>query len=146
MTTRNFENRIASGHFFPLPNVIFSLGLTAGELAVYSYLLYCEDRETYQCYPSYRKIGAAVGLSPNTVAKCVRALEDKELITTEPTKISTVSGTPRNGTLLYTILPIQPALDSYNERQMVLADSESKMRKAAGRLGKLSHQQAEQPL
>ncbi len=74
-TTRNFENRIAnshpSGHFFPLPNAIFSLGLTANELAVYSYLLYCEDRETYQCYPSYKKIGQATSLSPNTVAKCV---------------------------------------------------------------------------
>ncbi len=84
---------------------------------MYSYLLYCEDRETHQCYPSYQTIGAAVNLCPNTVAKCVRALEDKGLITTEPTKISTANGTPRNGTLLYTILPIQPALDSYNERQ-----------------------------
>ncbi len=121
ITTRNFENHIASnhfnGHFFPLPNAIFSLGLTANELAVYSYLLYCEDRETYQCYPSYKKIGQAISLSPNTVAKCVRALEDKGLITTEPTKISAANGTPRNGTLRYTILPIQSALDSYNERQ-----------------------------
>ncbi len=113
---------------------------------MYSYLLYCEDRETYQCYPSYKKIGQAISLSPNTVAKCVWALEDKGLITTEPTKISAANGKPRNGSLLYTILPIQSALDCYNERQMVLADSESKMRKAAGRLGKLSHQQAEQPL
>ncbi len=128
-TTRNFENCIASGHFFPLPNAIFSLGLTANELAVYSYLLYCEDRRTYQCYPSYKKIGQATSLSPNTVAKCVRALEDKGLITTEPTRISTASGTPRNGTLLYTILPIQPALDSYNERQMALARSEAEMEK-----------------
>ncbi len=113
---------------------------------MYSYLLYCEDRETYQCYPSYQTIGAAVNLCPNTIAKCVRSLEDKGLITTEPTKISTANGKPRNGTLLYTILPIQAALDSYNERQMILADSESKMRKAAGQLSKLSHQQARQPL
>ncbi len=82
-----------------------------------AYLLYCEDRETHQCYPSYQMIGAAVNLCPNTVAKCVRALEDKGLITTEPTKISAANGKPRNGTLLYTILPIQPALDCYNERQ-----------------------------
>ncbi len=101
-TTRNFAKHIASGHpsghFFPLPNAIFSLGLTASELAVYSYLLYCEDRETYQCYPSYKKIGQAISLSPNTIAKCVQALEDKELITTEPTKISTAIGKPCNGT------------------------------------------------
>ncbi len=117
ITTQIFANHIASGHFFPLPNAIFSLGLTASELAVYSYLLYCEDRRTYQCYPSYRKIGAAVNLSPNTVAKCVRALEDKGLITTEHTKISAANGMPHNGTLLYTIRPIQEALDFYNERQ-----------------------------
>ncbi len=36
-------------NFFPLPNEIFSLELSSGELAVYSYLLYCEDRKTYRC-------------------------------------------------------------------------------------------------
>jgi len=87
------------------------LGLTSSELAVYSYLLYCEDRETYQCYPSYKKIGQATSLSQNTVAKCVQALEDRGFITTEPTKISAANGTPRNGTLLYTIRPIQSAMD-----------------------------------
>ncbi len=125
--------------------MIFSLGLTAGELAVYSYLLYCEDSETYQCYPSYQTIGVAVNLCPNTVAKCVKTLEDKGLITTEPTRISTASGTPRNGTLRYTIRPIQEALDFYNEQQMALAESENKIRKAAGRLNKPSHHQAERP-
>ncbi len=135
-----------TGHFFSLPSAIFSLGLTANELAVYSYLLYCEDRETYQCYPSYKKIGQATSLSQNTVAKCVRALEDKGLITTEPTKISATNGMPRNGTLRYTILPIQPALDSYNERQMALAHNETKMEKFTQKLAKRSGaQQAERP-
>ncbi len=114
---------------------------------MYSYLLYCEDRETHQCYPSYQTIGAAVKLCPNTVAKCVRALEDKGLIATRPTKISTANGTPRNGPLLYTILPIQPALDCYNERQMALAQSEAEMEKLTRRLEKRSDaRQAEQPL
>jgi len=52
-------------NYFPLPNVIFSLGLSPGEIAVYSYLLYCEDRKTYQCHPSYKTIGRAVGMSTN---------------------------------------------------------------------------------
>lgn len=129
---------IPAGIIFLCQTLFFSLGLTASELAVYSYLLYCEDRETYQCYPSYRKIGKAVSLSENTVAKCVHGLEDKGLITTEPTKIFAAKGKPRNGTLLYTIRPIQEALDSYNERQMALAESESKMRKRARRLEKSS--------
>ncbi len=113
---------------------------------MYSYLLYCEDRETHQCYPSYQTIGAAVNLCPNTVAKCVRALEDKGLITTEPTKISAANGMPRNGTLRYTILPIQAALDSYNERQMALAHSEAKIEKRTRKIAKRSSaQQAERP-
>ena len=39
-------------NYFPLPNEIFLLGLTPGELAVYSYLMRCEDRKTHQCHPS----------------------------------------------------------------------------------------------
>ena len=33
-------------NYFPLPNEIFLLDLTPGELAVYSYLMRCEDRRT----------------------------------------------------------------------------------------------------
>ena len=41
--------------------------------------------KTYQCYPSYKTIGHAIGMSENTVAKYVRQLEEKGLIYTEPT-------------------------------------------------------------
>lgn len=96
--------------YFPLPNGIFCLGLCSGEIAVYAYLLYCEDRKTFQCYPSYRTIGRAVGLSRNTVKKYVAELERKHLIVTEPTIIYTKDGIKRNGNLLYTILPIEQAV------------------------------------
>ena len=56
------------GNFFSLPNKIFLLGLRPGELAVYSYLRRCEDRATHQCWPSYKTIGKAVGMSENTVS------------------------------------------------------------------------------
>ena len=36
-------------NYFQLPNEIFLLGLSPGALAVYSYLLCCENRKTYQC-------------------------------------------------------------------------------------------------
>lgn len=75
-------------NYFPLPNEIFLLGLTPGELAVYSYLMRCEDRKTHQCHPSYRTIGKFVHLSPNTVAKHVNGLREKRLITTENTRLS----------------------------------------------------------
>lgn len=54
-------------YYFTLPNEIFPLGLEAGAIAVYSYLLRCEDRKTHQCWPSYKTIGIAVNLSKNTV-------------------------------------------------------------------------------
>ncbi len=101
-----------------MPNEIFTLGLSAGEIAVYAYLLFCEDRETHLCYPSFRKIGQCTGMSPNTVRKYITQLEDKYLIETLPTTVWTWDGTARNGTLLYTILPIHEAVNYHLERQL----------------------------
>lgn len=112
-----YPTRDAITNYFPLPNEIFSLGLTAGEIAIYSYLMYCEDRKTFRCYPSYRSIGKAVGMSINTVRKYVKALEDKSLITTMPTSIVTKRGNKQNGSLLYNIRPIEEAIQhNYSEQ------------------------------
>ena len=105
-------------NYFPLPNVIFSLGLSPGEIAVYSYLLYCEDRKAYQCHPGYKTIGRAVGMSINTVQKYIAELCEKGVISIENTSVITKSGQKRNGTLRYTILPIQNAVDLYHQRQL----------------------------
>lgn len=105
-------------NYFPLPNVIFSLSLSPGEIAVYSYLLYCEDRKTYQCHPSYKTIGRAVGMSINTVQKYITKLCEKGFISIENTSVITKSGQKRNGTLRYTIRPIQNAVDVYYQRQL----------------------------
>lgn len=106
------------GGFFLLPNEIFTLGLSVGEIAVYAYLIFCEDRETHLCYPSFRKIGEHTGMSPNTVRKYVTQLEDKRLIETLPTTVWTLEETARNGTLLYTILPIHEAVNYHLELQL----------------------------
>lgn len=79
--------------------------------------MYCEDRKSHQCWPSYKTIGEAVGMSRNTVQKYVRELEYKALIITEPTKYESESGQVRNGNLVFTILPIQGAVNHYNESQ-----------------------------
>lgn len=105
-------------NYVPLPNAIFSLGLSPGEIAVYSYLLYCEDRKTYQCHPGYKTIGRAVGMSINTVQKYITELCEKGLISIESTSVITKSGQKRNGTLRYTIRPIQNAVDVYYQRQL----------------------------
>lgn len=118
MKYQQYLKRDAVKNYFPLPNEIFCLGLCSGEIAVYAYLLYCEDRKTFQCYPSYRTIDKAVGLSRNTVKKYVVGLEQKHLIVTEPTTIYTKDGVKRNGNLLYTILPIKQAVMRYYTQQL----------------------------
>ena len=107
---------------FLLPNEIFLLGLSPGALAVYSYLLCCENRKTYQCWPSYKTIGKAVRMSANTVRKYVCELEERQLISTESTTVTTKDGLKRNGNLLYTIRPIQLALDQFYEQQLTQMD------------------------
>lgn len=125
MKYNRYPTRDAIRNYFPLPNEIFRLGLTAGELAVYSFLLKCENRETYQCYPSYRTIGEAVGMSRNTVKKHVDSLVEKRLIYTEPTTVTLKDGTKRNGSLRYTIRPIQEALEYHLEQQMKAFERQS---------------------
>ena len=117
--------------YFPLPKEIFSLGLSAAEIAIYAYLLFCEDRQTFQCWPSYRKIGEAVGLSPNTIRKHIRSLEEHGLLITEPTMVKTKDGCKRNGNLRFTIRPIQAALQQDYDRQMQRLDEDTTRRKYA---------------
>lgn len=119
--------------YFPLPNEIFSLDLSAGEIAVYAYLMYCEDRKTFQCHPSYTTIGKAVKMSKNTVKKHVDGLVEKLLITTEPTSIVTKKGQKHNGTLLYTIRPIQEAVEYDCEKRLKRLQAEQYRQKALER-------------
>ena len=112
------RRRDGARNFFPMPQKIFNLGLCAGEIAVYAYLMFRENRKTYQCYPSYRSIGEAVGMSRNTVKKYVDALVEKQLIYVEPTKVPTKDGGLRNGNLLYTIRPLEAALEYHLNQQL----------------------------
>lgn len=57
-------------------------------------------------------------MSQNTVRKYVCELEERQLISTERTMVVTRDGLKRNGNLLYTIRPIQLALDHYYEQQL----------------------------
>ena len=89
-------NQFPSKNYFTLPNEIFSLGLSAGEIAVYAYLRCLENRSTYQCWPSYTTIGNAVGRAKNTVMRYVDALAEKGLIYTEPTSVLMRAGIKKN--------------------------------------------------
>ena len=91
------KRRDNPGDFFPLPKAVFRLGLDYGEIAVLAFLMYCEDRKTFRCHPSYATIGSAIGMSNNTVKKYVDSLEKKGFIYTEPTMVRTRDGRAHNG-------------------------------------------------
>lgn len=120
--------------YFSLPNEIFCLNLSCGEIAVYAYLLFREDRKTYQCYPSYKTIGEAVGISKNTVKKYVDSLRKKHLIETEQTQVTLKNGRKRNGNLRYTIRPIKEAVQYHLEQQMMRQDEELQRQKILKKL------------
>lgn len=122
MRKSDWTRRDPIKNYFPLPNEIYSLGLSAGAIAVYGFLMRIENRQTYQCTASYRTIGHATGMSVNTVRKYVVELEERGLITTERTTVITRDGRILNGCLRYTILPIQQVVEAYHQRQLAEAD------------------------
>ena len=124
--------------YFPVPNEIFCLGLSSGEIAVYAYLLRCENRKAFQCYPSYKTIGNAVGMSKNTVRKHVDGLTKKRLITTEPPSVYTQKGEKRNGNLRYRIRPISEALEQYYEQQLIWLHEETRRQAALEKLSEFN--------
>ena len=134
---QRWPKRDPNKHYYLVPNEVFNLGLTSHEIAVYNYLLRCEDRRTYQCQPSYRTSGRAVQLSENTVRKYVAGLEEKGLIRTESSTIITKDGRVRNGSLIYNIRPIQEAMEQNYQRQFRQAEENVERVRVQKRLAEL---------
>ena len=118
MRKQSWTKRDPIKNYFPLPNEIYDLGLSRGAISVYSFLLRREDRKTYQCLLSYREIGEGVGMCVTTVRKYVAELEERGLIITERTTVTTRDGRILNGCLRYTICPIQQVVAAYHQRQL----------------------------
>lgn len=70
------------------------------------------------------------------------SLEEKGLIRTEPTTITTKDGRVRNGSLRYTIRPIREALDCYYQRQLMRAEEEAEKARMEKRLTKRDKQKS----
>ena len=140
MKFQQWPKRDPRKNYFLVPNEVFHIGLNHPDISIYCYLLSIENRETYQCWPSYRTIGKALGMCENTVSKYVRSLEEKGLICTEPTTINTKDGRIRNGSLIYTIRPIQEALELNYQRQFLQAERDMERAKAEKRLAELNQQ------
>ena len=134
MKFQQWPKRDPDKNYFKVPNEVFHIGLSYPEISIYCYLLSIEDRETYQCYPSYKTIGKALRMCENTVSKYVRSLEEKGLIRTDPTMIRSKDGRPLNGNLLYTIRPIQAAMESFYDRQFRQLEEDADRQRAAERL------------
>ena len=130
MINTPYVKKDSVSNYFPVPNAVFDLELHHIEIDIYAYLMRIENRCTFQCLASYPTIARKLGLSVNTVAKYVAALEEHGLIRTERTEIVTKEGLKRNGCLKYTILPIQNAINLYHERQMLKLQRTAAIQKA----------------
>ena len=119
---------------FPVPNELLDFDLPAGVVAVYIYLLRHANRKTNQCHPSEATIAKKLHLSRNTVTKHVRLLEERGLIVTEHTEIITRRGIKRNGSLLYTLIPMHEVVERYYERQLTALDSAAERRRVQAKL------------
>ena len=142
MKFQQWPKRDPRKHYFLVPNEVFHIGLSHPEISIYCYLLSIENRETYQCWPSYKTIGKALGMCENTVSKYVRSLEEKGLIRTEPTTITTKDGRVRNGSLRYTIRPIQEALEIFYQWQLAQVEEDAEKARLEKRLAKLNEQKS----
>ena len=72
--------------------------------------------------------------------KYVAGLEEKGLIRTEPSTVTTKDGRMRNGSLIYTIRPIQEALELNYQRQFLQAERDMERAKAEKRMAELNQQ------
>ena len=133
-------------NYFTMPNEVFQLGLSAGELAVYSYLRRCEGRRTHQCWPSYRTISGAVHLTVATVMKHITKLADRQFITIQNTSYIDGRGMKWNGNNQYTILPIQAAMDHCYQQKMIRLEEQQKWQQAQALLARNTENAPRAPL
>ena len=85
-------------------------------------------------------------MSRNTVAKYVRQLEEKGLIRTEHTTVTLKDGRRRNGSLLYTILPPEQAVEQFNRQQLAKAEAAAERRRIQDTLAKQAAEAPPSPL
>jgi predicted transcriptional regulator len=139
------------GRYFVVPNEVFQLGLSAGAIATYCYLMSLEnrrrgDKNRYTCYPSYATIGRAIGRSERSVYKYVQELVEAGLVSTEQTKVTTKDGRRWNGSLRYTLLDPRRAVELFHERQLAkLETGVKKKRKAMRKAGRKKRERRQQP-
>ena len=89
---------------------------------------------------------AAVRSQPIPIRKYTLRLEERGLITTESTEVITRGWQRRNGNLLYTIRPIQAAIELFYERQFRQLEEDAARQRAAERLAELARESPQNAL
>lgn len=85
-----------------MPHRIFELGLTPIQFTVYSYLVSCTGQNSV-CWPSYKTISEACGISRNAAIQAIEFLIQKRLVDKTPTTRRNVYGHTRTGNNEYRI-------------------------------------------
>ena len=85
-----------------MPHRIFELGLTPIQFTVYSYLVSCTGQNAV-CWPSYKTISEACGISRNAAIQAIESLIQKRLIDKIPTTRRNVHGHARTSNNEYRI-------------------------------------------
>ena len=88
--------------YYRMPHRIFELGLTPIQFTVYSYLVSCTGQNSV-CWPSYKTISEACGISRNAAIQAIDTLIQKRLIDKIPTTRRNVYGHARTGNNEYRI-------------------------------------------
>ena len=83
---------------------------------------------------SFRAFSINLMALPNTVRKYVTELVERGLIQTERTTIITQDGRKQNGSLLYTLLPIQFSIQQFYEQKLAKLDAEREQERIRKRL------------
>ena len=134
------------GHYFIMPNEIFTFDLSPDAISVYAYLMRLENRKTNVCWAKQETIAHAIGVKSNkTVAKALTELESAELIYREPTTMLH-NGKKVNGVQLFTIRPIENAIAHRQWVQMEKLSESSAAQKADARITKYNAKQPHKPL
>lgn len=136
---KTYPNRDSKKDYFLVPNEVCLMDLNSNEIALYNYLLFREDRTTYECYSKMSTIGKSIGMKSRiTVAKTINGLVEKGLITVENTIVQSKSGRLQNGCLRFHIRPIEEAIRAYHEREMERLQKERDEEKLRARINKIN--------
>ena len=88
--------------YYRMPHRIIELGLTPIQFTVYSYLVSCTGQNSV-CWPSYKTISEACGISRNAAIQAIEFLIQKRLVDKTPTTRRNVYGHTRTGNNEYRI-------------------------------------------